>query len=612
MRRWNHDEPKTLGEALSELTVSELKPLVAMIGPKTARKEDLVRLLAKVLLDPQKLRELYAGLDEMNQRAVQEATHHEDGKLDEIRFRAKYGRTPDHGGQGRFYRDEKPTTLRLFFPRYNLLPVDVRQLLLAFVPPPPPLTIQMFDEIPAKVKRPHVNNGSYYKPDEEEVDLRIRQTTRAAVCNLQAMLRLVDAGEVRVGEKTGRPSDASMKTIVQILTDGDFYAPGEIESHKFDAVQDFNIQAFAWALLLQAGGLAKSSAGRLQLTPTGRKATARPAHETIRGIWEKWLDTKLLDEFNRIEVIKGQKVKGRGSLTAVAPRRHTVVDVLQECPSQKWITIEEFFRLIKARGESFLVSQSRWSLYICELRYGSLGYDSDYSWEMLQGRFTLAFLFEYAATLGLIDVAYISPMVARNDYRGCWGTDDLSCLSRYDGLMFMRINALGAWCLGLAENYEAEVISSRSVLKVLPNLDVVASATPLSRGDILFLERFAERSSDAVWHLETAKILEAVEAGLTVAELADFLKTNSQEPLPQTVAIFLQDLQTKADQLADQGSARLIACKDAFVAQTLVNDRRLRKFCQLAGDRLLVFRAGDENAVRRALRELGYVLPPAR
>jgi len=36
----------------------------------------------------------------------------------------------------------------------------------------------------------------------------------------------------------------------------------------------------------------------------------------------------------------------------------------------------------------------------------------------------------------------------------------------------------------------------------------------------------------------------------------------------------------------------------------------VRKLCQLAADRYLVFRAADEVAVRRALRELGYVLPP--
>lgn len=46
------------------------------------------------------------------------------------------------------------------------------------------------------------------------------------------------------------------------------------------------------------------------------------------------------------------------------------------------------------------------------------------------------------------------------------------------------------------------------------------------------------------------------------------------------------------------------------MARTLAGDRRLRTICQLAGERHLVFRAADESAVRRALRELGHVLPP--
>jgi hypothetical protein len=50
-----------------------------------------------------------------------------------------------------------------------------------------------------------------------------------------------------------------------------------------------------------------------------------------------------------------------------------------------------------------------------------------------------------------------------------------------------------------------EAVVVEKVLKVLPNLDVVASHPPLSPADVLFLDRFAERKSDAVWHLSTAK-----------------------------------------------------------------------------------------------------------
>lgn len=49
-------------------------------------------------------------------------------------------------------------------------------------------------------------------------------------------------------------------------------------------------------MLLQTAGLAGS---KPQLTPAGRKAITRPAHEIIRQVWGKWLKTTLLDEFNR-------------------------------------------------------------------------------------------------------------------------------------------------------------------------------------------------------------------------------------------------------------------------------------------------------------------------
>jgi hypothetical protein len=62
----------------------------------------------------------------------------------------------------------------------------------------------------------------------------------------------------------------------------------------------------------------------------------------------------------------------------------------------------------------------------------------------LQLRYLLCFLFEYVAALGIIDVAYIEPNGARNDFRNLWGADDLEFLSRYDGLVYFRLTPLGA------------------------------------------------------------------------------------------------------------------------------------------------------------------------
>src|SRR3989442_3928132 len=82
---------------------------------------------------------------------------------------------------------------------------------------------------------------------------------------------------------------------------------------------------------------------------------------------------------------------------------------------------------------------------------GSLGYEGFHDWELLQGRYALCLLFEYAATLGLIDVAYVAPAGVRRDFRSLWGTEDLDFLSRYDRLLYFRLNPLAAYYLGLAE-----------------------------------------------------------------------------------------------------------------------------------------------------------------
>jgi len=85
-----------------------------------------------------------------------------------------------------------------------------------------------------------------------------------------------------------------------------------------------------------------------------------------------------------------------------------------------------------------------WRLYVVDSYFGSLGHAGSRTWDLVEGRYALCVLFEYAATLGLIDVAYADPCGARDDYRALWGADQLGCLSRYDGLSAVRVNELGA------------------------------------------------------------------------------------------------------------------------------------------------------------------------
>lgn len=276
-------------------------------------------------------------------------------------------------------------------------------------------------------------------------------TEHEAFANLRAALELCAAGQLKCSDKTHRPSAATIRTITAHLVHGDFYS-GE------------PIAAFAWPLLLQAGGLATLDGTRLQLTPKGR-ALGRPRAETIRSLWQRWLTHAVIDEFSRIDHIKGQSI--RNVLTAAKPRREMVAKALATCRPGEWIEVDTLFTAMRRGNMSPTIARTDralWKLYLQDPEYGSLGYDGFHDWTLLEGRYTLAVLFEYAGTLGLTDLDFVDPDGARDDFRDNWGADDLDALSRYDGLQAIRLNALGAYTLGLGDTYHPTVAATAGPL----------------------------------------------------------------------------------------------------------------------------------------------------
>lgn len=593
----------TLREALEiAYNADTLKDYARVLGIKgPTRKADLARALAREVLGEDlsgpRLPRMFERLDRLQQAAVAEVIHGWGG-LDPERFRAKYRGLPRWDGDREVAWRREPTLLGLFLVRdydprsgWPTVPLDLAEQLRELVPPPPREEVRTHDDpVPLFDGEP----------------LRVVETERAAQQELFAVLRLVDQGKVIVSDRTRRPSAKTVRAVTEVLCGGDFYGPDE-QTTEWGA-EIGAIRPFAWPLLIQGARLARRSGKKLALTRAGRKALTQPAADTLRLAWQRWLDVTFLDEFNRVEVIKGQTNRKR--MTAVAGRRMVIDEVLSECPAGAWITVDELSRHMQATGATFEVTHNPWKLYIEDAHYGSLGYDGYGGWSILQGRYLMALLFEYAATLGLVDVAYGSPDGARDDFRHQWGTDELEFLSRYDGLSCFRINALGAYVLGIAERYEPPAAEPVSGLRVLANLDVVATGGLFEAGDEAMLESFCERRSDAVFVLDRDRALAAAEKGHHVADLRAFLERASGDPLPETAAAFLDDLDRRARMLHPAGHGLLIECDDPATAALIANDSRTGKLCLLAGDRTLVVPAPSETAFRRAVRALGFPLPP--
>jgi hypothetical protein len=264
----------------------------------------------------------------------------------------------------------------------------------------------------------------------------VRGTGPDALSNLVAVLELAADGQLRCAAATRRPLAATVRLVEDALVAGDYYdrrAEGEL------------IAAFAWPMLLQTGGLARLTGPRLELTPRGEAVLAGPCYQALGELWDRWLRSVSQDELARIEAIRGQRITG--TLTTPARRRAAVADGLAALAPGIWVEVDALFAVLRAQPAPLAVASSpltRWRLYLEDPRHGSLGPVGAMAWNVLEGRYALCVLFEYAATLGVVDVAYTGARGARDDYRGLWGTEGRDSLSRYDGLAAVRVNELGA------------------------------------------------------------------------------------------------------------------------------------------------------------------------
>lgn len=579
----------TLRQALANFTVDQLKqfsqllPDAALVG----RKDELVMAVMHQY-QGLGLSSLWRRLDELEQAAMAEALYSMGGYFDGQKFLAKYGRSAAFSVKTD--RRDRPTLLSLFlFYEENgrCVPVDLREPLKAFVSAPKPASLKTEEALPDA---------------SDAFPLIVRSMENEALSDLPRVLRLIEQSKIKVSDKTRQPGAATTQLLASQLPNSDFYTEAP-KKNTWD--QEIGaIKAFAWPMLLQAGGLAQQEGAKLALTRGGLKALSAPPAEVLRGLWNKWLKNSLLDEFSRVDAIKGQKGKGR-VMAAIAPRRVAIDQALSHCPVGAWIKVEELGRFMRAEAMDFSVCHDPWRLYISDAHYGALGYQGFHDWEILQLRYLLAVLFEYAAPLGMIDVAYIDPEGARKDFRRLWGIDDLRFLSRYDGLTYFRLTELGAYCLGLRDDYTPCQPPSTLRLSILPSLHIKVADGQPSAEESMLLETWSTRETETAWRLDRTRAIAAVEQGHDITLLHNFLIASEDQPLPDSVEAFIKTVAQQGGALKTVASAVLLECASPEIARQITEHKETAQLCLPAGHRHLSVRTDQAEKFRAALHVLG-------
>ena len=589
----------TLHEILWNLTADHLRYRLKFLNPslKATLKADLVDGVKDALAGPG-LQAALDALDETGRLAVMEAVHEPGHQHFPTRFLAKYGREAKFYIKSEAARSydslETPTNatrLHVFFypsgeRESPMIPGDLAERLRPMVPVPTAFTVP-------RIAEPVAEDG-----------LLIRQTEAEALIEFGALLRLAAAGGMAFGPKTGIPAKNAITGIEASLVGGDWFPPEltRLPDPKPWDREIGSIKSVGWTRMLQVAGLIAMSGSKSVLTPQGRRAVEKPAWEAIEAIWRKWSANKEYDEFNRIDVIKGQTVKG--ALTARVQRRAIAFEALAECPTGEWMTFDGFSNYMRAEDFMFEVSSDPWKLYIADRNYGSLGYSGCGGWEALQDRFLLCWLMEYAATLGLVDIAYKIPDQARPV--DSWGMDDYRWLSRYDGLHAFRINPLGAYVLSAGETpFQPSRPAPQVRLTVLRDRTIHVVSGQLSPAERMQLETWAEPEDDAVFRLDDSRAIEAVETGQEPESFARFLEERDDQPLPEALLAFLKQAQANGQAVRQSGTAILFECGNPFIAEMISECKEVTAFCHRVGEKTLAVREESITKFRKQVRLLG-------
>ncbi|HEX9922338.1 MAG TPA: hypothetical protein VGD99_06725 [Anaerolineae bacterium] len=580
-----------LSEILYQKTNDVLKQYARLCDgcSSATRKDDLVRCIQRTLLTPESLHGVWAQLDNLSKKAIAMAFHN-DGHFDAVAFAAQYGQLPERP-QTRWFWHQQPILFDLFIYE-GQLPSDLMPLLEPLVPPPERFQLEGLATAPTFIMSPYGGSTSLIRADTEQAGLH----------DLAAYLRLVDQGQIKISATTSRATLGSIKKVKANLLDDDFLPLPE----NFRATD--TIRPFGLDVLAQEAGLAAKARGRneLKLTPAGQAYYQTGEPEPLLEAFEAWTEAGSFDELSRISAIKGQRARGT-NLTPPAGRREAVIEALSWCPVNVWLDINDFYRALKIWHFDFEVERSHFNnLYLESPEYGALHGES--YWLVIKGLYVNAILWEYLGSVGALDLLYTLPDEADLDVYSQIYTDELP-LSPYDGLKYFRINNLGAYLLGQADAYIPAKPPDRTLFAITADLKVTLTRPDdLTPNDQHLLEQVAVSTRKNHYRLDSQRLLTSLEEGHDLDQLADFLSSKHTGALPAEVLSWLEQIKENSRGFSVSDQALILKAQTPELAELVMADRVLQKFCYRLDKKTLAVPANKEKAFRTRLKELEYIL----
>ncbi len=461
-------------------------------------------------------------------------------------------------------------------------------------------------ENPNKARTTYIDNiPKFYESvcDGIKRDIKIFSGEETALLEMLEFLRLIHSKNLKMTPKTQMPTAGAVKTSYEALIVEDINVTSPIEDQE-DSLETIRPYALIH-LAIQCKWASLDAKNIVRITKKGSIFLSSESIEDYKEGVLRYFKSNQFDEFHRIDHIKGQQGKGRRKLTSPMTRRLDIIEALKLLDN-KWLGFDDCFKFIFKHGFGFEVTRNLWHLYFSEREYGSLG-DSGDAEVGVKKQYLRVLLMEYMATLGMIDIAYVYPHDLWPEMGDYWGVDDYYYCSGYDGLLYIKLNKLGAYILGIKNTYN-KAASINEPLHVLPTEEIIVSKK-ISILDKLFLNKFANHLADLTWKIDDKKTSLYLENGGSIEKIVHFLEVRSKNSLPKLLLDGFKTINNKVVSVDVITNCIALTLNNKEIALTLSLENSTKKYCALVQKNKLYIASSDVRNFYKAVKKLGYSIP---
>jgi len=362
--------------------------------------------------------------------------------------------------------------------------------------------------------------------------------------DFETLVKLAASERLKVKPQTFDLTPPKLVKLVETIDfeevcdkNGKFCTPKEVK-HK----NDFKIAQPLFILATNSGLLDIAPDGYVH---PGKKAPvllSKPPNELAKQLFEDYMAENKIPEIHYLTHIA---IKDRGGQIEWHKCRKTIIDLLKNCPAEQFLTFDSLTNHAQTFYGNFLRRLLYCDIVVRSSHYKDYFDEGDYEpdWSECETHL-IGLILSFLCTLGILDIAY-----TENITRTKYAEDDF-CV----GIAGFRITQLGAWILGLINQYQIPTKTIRPLndegqLLVLPDYSIIISGlkcrieheTHFSK----FLTKHSIDGNAAIYKLDFQSIIRAYDLNIAPQKIKKTLQKASGKPLPDNVARSLDDWQLK-------------------------------------------------------------------